>query len=481
MQNSHRQLRLKDYWSLFVIVVFAPILLWAANAILPTFDDWTATTTPDFSPFFTKERFLFYGYHWRPFDAITGYIVGRNPQVLYPAFNHSCVVLGHVVCAFLVFVTCRSLGFSKASANVATLFFFITPATMATVLAVDSLNQTYALLWGMISFLLYTKLRKGKYVAWLAAVAVATLWKENGLMWALIGPILAFSFNITKKQVFRKDLLIGLSFMAVYALAIMVLPKDIVIHPEYVPDVSKVIGNFVKFLFTSFVTIDYVWLLHEPSRQWLLAIITLLPTLPFLYLIFIKNYKSLLQLQPVGILCCLFVTVAPHIGTVFSMMHTYAGLSLIALLIAYIINRCYSHSPLSIKAAFLLFIISAFVIDIHLWYESKESGLVGKRMAQEAIRKTGTPVKSVYVITVEDDYPKLSSFCVIPNEAFGWGLAAQYETNYQWPEIIQDTTLLRTSNSISVARELAKEKLARKAFDCAWIVNHKNIEVIRAE
>ncbi|MCR5483538.1 MAG: hypothetical protein K6E99_03960, partial [Bacilli bacterium] len=111
--------------------------------------------------------------------------------------------------------------------------------------------------------------------------------------------------------------------------------------------------------------------------------------------------------------------------------------------------------------------------------ESVKSGLVGKNMAIEAIQKTGSPIKKVNVIIIEDDYPKLSSFCVIPNEAFGWGLAALYETNYQWPEEIQDTTITRTPNAINEAKKMAKQMLLNGNTDCVWIVDHKNIDVVK--
>ena len=160
------------------------------------------------------------------------------------------------------------------------------------------------------------------------------------------------------------------------------------------------------------------------------------------------------------------------------MMHTYAGLSLLMIMMAYGIDNC-QQTKKSIITAFILFLGASLTIDAHLIHESIKSGLVGKKMAQEAIQKTGKPVKSVYVIIIEYDYPKLSSFCVIPNEAFGWGIAAQYETNYQWPEIIQDTIIVQSSEAIDKAQQMASEVLHKDSFDCIWIVNHDNVDVIK--
>jgi sporulation protein YlmC with PRC-barrel domain len=100
-------------------------------------------------------------------------------------------------------------------------------------------------------------------------------------------------------------------------------------------------------------------------------------------------------------------------------------------------------------------------------------------MAQEAIRKTGRPTDNVYVVIIEDDYPKLSSFCVIPSEAFGWGWASRYETNYQWPKAIKDTTIVRSDNAVEQAKQLGREIMNNGQYDCVWIGNHQNIDVVK--
>ena len=76
---------------------------------------------------------------------------------------------------------------------------------MATVSAIDSQNQVYALACDIIAFLLYIKLKKGKYIVWIILISLATLFKENGLMWAWICPILAYGFDFIDKKIFKKD------------------------------------------------------------------------------------------------------------------------------------------------------------------------------------------------------------------------------------------------------------------------------------
>lgn len=482
MQNSYSKITYRQFfrnnWSIIVVILLTPLLLHAVLPILPTHDDWAAASKPDFNPFFIKERFLFYGYHWRPFDAIIGWIVGRNPQVLWPTFNHYVVVIGHAICAYTVFQLLTTLLFERLAKNIAVVYFFLAPATMATASAIDSINQVYALIFGITSFLFYVKQKKIKYVTWIITIVIATWWKENGLMWALIGPILAYGFDFIDKQRLKKDICIGIGVMATYALAIFLLPKDIIIHPEYEPGLIKMVNNFIKFVFTTFITTDYIYLLHKPSRNLWIALISFLLTVPFLYYTFIRNYRRFLSKEMVCTIFCMIIAVGPHLGTIFSMMHTYAGMAMLAIIIAYTIQ----HSQQQVKMlsiSFLLFCISAIIINIHLIKSSIYSGLIGKQMAQEVVKKTGKPVKKVYVIIIEDEYPKLSSFCVIPNEAFGWGYAVKYETNYKWPEVIQDTTINRTPQALMKAKKIGHNILNCQSFDCIWIVNHKSIDVIK--
>ena len=145
------------YWGVIIVIVLTPLLLYGVLQIMPTHDDWFSMTTPDFRPFFIKEHFLFYGYHWRPFDTWIGYVAGRNPQLLYPTWNHCLVILGHLLCSIAIFKLLEKLGFNHIVKNIVTLFFFVMPATMATVTAVDSQNQVFALLVGIIAFLIYIK------------------------------------------------------------------------------------------------------------------------------------------------------------------------------------------------------------------------------------------------------------------------------------------------------------------------------------
>jgi hypothetical protein len=99
-------------------------------------------------------------------------------------------------------------------------------------------------------------------------------------------------------------------------------------------------------------------------------------------------------------------------------------------------------------------------------------------MAQEAVKKTKSRAERVYLIRIEDDYPKLSSFCVIPYEAFGWGLASRMETNFEWPEVIEEASMEPSKDALSKAKSLAHNELEKGKYDCVWIVDFNKVYVV---
>ena len=158
------------------------------------------------------------------------------------------------------------------------------------------------------------------------------------------------------------------------------------------------------------------------------------------------------------------------------MMHTYAGLALAAMIIGTIIDQTKHRKWL--KITFISYFIAAIFVDVHLWWKSYQSGLIGQEMAREIIEKTAQPPKNAFLIIIEDDYPRLSSFCVVPSDALGWGRAVQFETDYEWPKMVSDTTIQRNAMAQKTAQELARRQLDSQQFDAVWIINHRTIEVL---
>ena len=146
---------MKDYLPLIIIALCLPFVLWGVCDILPTFDDYTSLQSP-WQVQIADPGYFFSDAVRRPFDYLLGLVVGHYPT-LFPTLNHVLIILGHTASTTLVFVLCRRLRMSRLATNVATLFFFFSPATLGATLACDGFNQTYAQLWGLLA--LYTYLR----------------------------------------------------------------------------------------------------------------------------------------------------------------------------------------------------------------------------------------------------------------------------------------------------------------------------------
>ena len=45
--------------------------------------------------------------------------------------------------------------------------------------------------------------------------------------------------------------------------------------------------------------------------------------------------------------------------------------------------------------------------------------------------------------------------------------------------MIQDTTIVRSSEAMGKAQQMASEILLNDSIDCIWIVNHDNVDVVK--
>ena len=173
----------------------------------------------------------------------------------------------------------------------------------------------------------------------------------------------------------------------------------------------------------------------------------------------------------------MFIVASPHLLISMSIMNTYSSLGIVSLIIGYLGNK-YRSKGISLQKLFLCYIVASVITDMHHWYKAWQTSLPGQEIAKEIVKKTGKSVNNVYCILIRDDMPKFSSFCVPIDEAVGWGRAVWGITGYKWPTHLADTTLERTPNVEKKAIKLAK-RVKTKNYDCVWIINKENVEVIK--
>lgn len=460
------------------ILVLSPVLLYAITLLLPTFDDWTYTTTPQ-SDGFTVAALLPSGSYWRPFDTIFGHILGLDYR-MFPTLNHIAVYAGHVGNTYLVYKLFETLAFGRVSRNMATIFFFISPAMLGTVLGIDSLNQTYSQLWGLLGLWLYLR-HDGKAgrTSWIVCAWLAVLSKENGIAFFIIPPVLAFGFGRISLPRLRKDIITATVCSAAYfALRMLLTTRQAEISGEYLTSpVAERLKDVATFIGMTWIPIDYVSLVHKPSRNIAIVVSTFVLSVPFVVYLFLSCRRYLARRPFVTLAACVVAAALPHLATLFSAMHAYSGLSMSALIVAYLADRLTARQRTASNMLFALFAVSCLFTDWHHWQKSYESGLTGKRMAEDIISQTGlNKPQKAYIIIVDDGYPKYSSFCVIPTESAGWGIAVKYHTGYSWPKELTDTTINRSDTDI-IPQLTARA--GAMGYDAVWLFEDSGASVIK--
>ena len=461
---------------LWIVFLTAPFILWGKLLILPTFDDWTTLSSPNYDPQW-QQYFLPYGSSWRPFDAAIGYVYNAIGSQWFPALSHVLIFLGHAANALLVYRLCRLLGFSRMAQAVATVFFWLSPCTLATVFACDSLNQVFSQMWGLMAIHVYLSMNsRWRHPLWLLCVLIATLSKENGLAWAVVPPILAFGFRRISLKTCLRHLGLGAALAVTYAAVRLSLPLTEVYYEEYHTLFSltkklKAVGILLGY---TFLPGDYIYLLYAPMRNPLLFLLTLLPTLPFMLLLFFDRPRQLVHRHFLTLLLCALIAVSPNMLITMSMMNAYAWLAMAALLVAFCTHHCQRKRTL--LGFFLLYLAATAFTYTHHWYCTWRTSLPARYMAQEAIARSGRRLEHVYVVTVDEEYRKFSSFITLPTEAFGWGRAVWGQTGFEWPKDFGGIHV-DAHTPPSVIDSVAAEAFAA-GYDGVWVVRHDSVSVV---
>ena len=469
--------RLADLHSPFpYILITLPIVLWGVTMIYPSYDDWMTLSYPNFDRDWVK-YFLVYGSVWRPFDAFMGYVSGIDVR-LFPLLNHLLVVFGHLGNALIVCKICSRIGFGQTANYAATVFFYLSPCVLGTVLSCDSINQTYSQLWGLLSLWCFLSMRgRARYAVWAVCVFVAALAKENGLAWAMVPPVMAWTFSRADRRTFWQLVAVGMAVSLAYAAIRLSLPSYGLPGKEYSTFVpAKKLRDIAILIAYTWVPADYICLVHTPSRNLWLFALSVVPAIPFILMMTIGLGREWTRRKMLGLTACFVIVMSPNLLINLSVMNAYAGLGIAALMVAYAAQRTPRRY---IVPVFALYLVSAVPVDLHHWYMSWKTSVVGRDMARYVIKKTPLPVRSVCSITVKSDEKKFSSFCVLPEDAFDGGQAVIHETGCSWPENIKNIQLGKSEKKNIPA--MAKKALDSGLYDCVWVTEDTDVKIFYPE
>lgn len=417
---------------IFWILLTAPLVLLLLCQLQPTFDDWTYYTVPQTEPL-TLQSLLPDGNYWRPFDVLFGHLLGLNYR-LFPFLNHLFILLGHILNTWLVYRILQWFRVSTLSCNLSVVFFYLSSGILGTVLNIDSLNQVYSLLWGLLALYSYISLSGyRKFMLWLLCALLSVFAKESGYIWFVCPPFIVWSIGKERFNNVIRHLLCACLVFVFYLVSRILLTDSFHMEDNVYMELTAtgLLRNLALLLGMTFYPIDYASLIHPQHRHLVVVAITGVLPLPFLWLL-LRSYRW--QKPLVILLLSFFIGAFVNLMTIFSVMHCYAVLPFVALMIALLCERIKNKKVLIVSA--LLYLLTASFSLLHHGYASFLSGKIGEQMAKSIVSQCDRPVNKVMVIHLDKGETKYSSFWVIPFEAFGWGYSVLQQTGYQWPKTI---------------------------------------------
>ena len=466
------------FWTFFVIL--AIVELFITTQMEPVFDDLPYLTAPCERNI--SECLLPYYSWWRPFDALTGYFLEFHKS-WFPMFNHIVVWAFHVLSAITLYAIMRLFGLKKESVWIGTIMFMISPAMLGTLYDTDSINQTGALFFDLLGLYAYISSSKKKHIIlWIIFTLIATFFKENGITWFVVTPLLTYAWLNANRIQTRNMVITGLVCAAGYMVIRLMLPHYGEINPDYYSyPLFENIKKIGKIIFIVFIPIDNVSLLHDNSH--LLALISLLLTMPFLGFIIYKNRRNLITSKVIITLICLFIAISPHLLLLFTIMHAYGTLPFTTLIFTLFIQNI-EHNK-SFYVLLIVFFAGLLEIDIHHSIEKYKSGKYMVQLGEQAISiihnqpqfKHKVPNK-VYSISIKDDYKKYSTFCLGANDAFCWGYSVQFVNHFTWPKVWEDTCIDYRTNITKNVNNIA-QRAYKKGFEIVLKVDKNGVHLCK--
>lgn len=456
--------------SIVWILLTSPLVLFLLCQLQPTFDDWTYYTVPQTSALKLTEL-LPDGNYWRPFDVLFGHILGLDYQ-LFPTLNHTFILLGHILNTYLVYRILQWFKISSLSRNISVLLFYLSPATLGTVLDIDSLNQTYSLLWGLLALHSYIYMQgKPRIILWLVCSLLSIFSKESGYIWFVCPPMIVWSTGKISFKHAMKHMTVGCLLFVFYLTCRVLLTKTFSVADNTYMQFTliRLLRNLGIMLGMTFYPIDYASLIHPFHRNLVLVTITGVLPAPFLWFVF-RSFR--LQKTIIVLLLSFFVGAFVNLITIFSTMHCYAVSPFAIIMIALLCDQIKNKRMLIFSS--VLYLITALFTFLHHTYAAWLSGKVGEQMVESIVSQCDRPINKVMIIHLNKGETKYSSFWVIPYEAFGWGYSVRQQTGYQWPKTIINEEITNQKQLIS-----ALQKAQKTDCDGVWYVEDNQVKRIK--
>lgn len=419
-----------------VFYLIAYVLIFAlVFSIYPLNDDWYYITTPN--PDFSLSDLLPDRNFWRPFDALFGAVLGVVPG-LFPVLNRAIVVLGHIVNAVLLESILKSFELKPAWRKFTVCYYLFSSAAWAVTVSPDGLNQAYSVLFGLVAICSYLKRGGYSYLFW---CAIALLWKESGISWFYVIPVLEAVMTAKTwknligdseliKQCVKKALLstavIGVYFLARFALyGSITLGGNTGRYKISLFSLSTLKNTIMQFG-SAGSGVDSIALLSNDKSP-VLAVITIVLSLVFLGVVFSSLVSLIIKKQHIfqllGIaLCALGLAFPTIIIDRASEMNAYCVLGAVAVFFGFCLDRGQVNRKKMRMAAICIFL--AFSISsVHKLVVIYDYSDRTEQLTENIRQYYGTPADNVLFVEM-DSWDGYSVFCqsALTGTSNGWSL-----------------------------------------------------------
>lgn len=423
-------------------------LVWAAFSlpalwwVLPALDDWrTAAPISGLSWDLLRP-----GLFWRPLDRLLRALLEHVPWA-HTHLLHLLVVAGHGLSGWQVYrLAAKAAAPARTARNIAAwaaIIFLCSPAVGAAVWSLDSAVQTWSTALGLLAARVYlsSPASRPKTAGWILLCLASLLWKESGLAWLLVCPLLPAALGLppSPRRVLP-GLLLGVAVLAGYLglRLTLSLPAPLLdAHSPYHLLVNPLVWlrNGAMLLGVAGSTVDTLALLG--SAPWpALAALSALAGLLLPGLLLLSLHQCWSRGRKIAALLVLALVLGPHLPLArVSEMYAHPLTAALAVLLA----GAAPHIPATrrrwLATALAFFLIAAVAVDAHKLLSMVRTGEgaipLGAQVAAAAGKEAPKKICAVVHPAAEDR--GYSVFQAAPAPASGWGLAARPHWGWSRP------------------------------------------------
>ena len=461
---------------IFLICLICLVVLILSLFLTPIGDDWGYSTIPLINRTFVMSA--------RPLDSLFGFLLGEIPFA-FPFLNHIFVVTGHCISSVMLYLIASNiLGVSNKRSFLFAVVFAVSSTCCATVLSIDSINQSMSLCYGVVGIYGYMRWSQNtvvRSIIYLVFAILSTLSKESGIVFFGIIPLFDMYFNGLKAT--WKHTLVNCVLGGVFCLFFVKLVSS----TKGIGTISilKILKNTVFHIGFSTLQLDTVSFFGYGKL--ILPIVTAVLCLPLLFFVAKTLIQKLIKkdwlvLFLVGLI--VLSTFPQNLLSGTQEMNSYPTVFFMMLFFAYLCKAWDKKTIYCIIAPYLVAaMISSGIKYTSMYKLSLQSHEILNNIAEQtehlAPRKT-----KVYAVNVfsEDSY---GVYVLSPSGTIGYGHAVRdiygygtyvkvdyYHNRTDRTTIGVPDTLIHLPDEefMEVLKEMAKNEVENNGFDLCLII-----------